>query len=158
MHVWMFPQSKLQYITDDTAIVFNMSVRDIDENFNATIYNNKTYTYYTCVPVRYTINLVLLGGHYMLNKSVPITTIFVVHYNDIIKCHSDWSIDRIWLVYRYDEEHETYNIMMQVTPDITRLLKVLFKKRYFEPITIGDVATYSSLLYKAKLPALTDLK
>ena len=62
------------------------------------------------------------------------------------------------LVYRYDEEDNTYMIKTKVSTDITRLLKVLFKRGYFELITIGDVTTYSSLQYKEKLPALTHLE
>ena len=64
-----FPQSKLQKIANETHIQFNVSIRYLDDNFNTTTTRTKSPCY---IPedgnVKYTIDLILIDGHYMLNE------------------------------------------------------------------------------------------
>ena len=52
---------------------------------------------------------------------------------------------------------KTYKIKNNTSTELGRVIRALYQYGYFEPITIGDVATYASIIYKQKLPKITRL-
>ena len=158
IRVRSFPQSKLQHISNTTNIQFNVSIRYLDDDFNATTTRTTNRTY---IPedgdVNYTIDLVLIDGHYMLNEKVPISTFFIEHFEDIKSKHPDWTIEKMKLVKEYDATRDRYKIKNNTSTELGRVIRELYQYGYFEPITIGDVATYASIIYKQKLPKITRL-
>ena len=94
-----FPQSKLQTISEECGIKFEVSIIDLNNNSN----NSKiTYTP-SNVSDPQLIKLLLCEGHYMLNDPVECTTYYIEHYEDIMKCTPGWTDERRQKIYRIDQ-------------------------------------------------------
>ncbi len=165
IRVRAFPQSKLQTIANETSIVFTVTVVDINSETTAknkkftykpkTITTDGSYTDIDAVPL-YNVNLVLIDGHYMLNENINVSTFFIQHYEDIVKTCKDWTLARMMKVDKVVDG--VYRINNSKNTSLTLVIKALFKYNRFTPITIGDIVTYSSPIYKERLEKIIKLE
>ncbi|KAI5521877.1 organellar and viral DNA polymerase type B, partial [Trichomonas vaginalis G3] len=84
-----FPQSKIQEISNATGIAFNVTIGYFNDSRHNEI---KRYIPKECETVR-TIDLLLVEDHYMLNERLPMTTYFIINYNEILKSLGGWNIE-----------------------------------------------------------------
>ena len=151
IRVKSFPQSKIQTIANETHIAFKINIVDIEtDNHN----NTHLYTPEDDEPFR-TIELLLIDGHYMINEPVAVSSFFIEHYEEIIKKVPSWDIEKMSKVYMFDNGRP--KIRNSIKTPILNIIKACFKANRFEPIIIGDVITYSSLIYKEPLTELKSL-
>ena len=146
-----FPQNKLQEISDATNLEFHIKVGYFTESKN-----NKTITHTPANgEIKQTIELLLVDDHYMLNERLPMTTYFIKNYNEILKVCGGWNIEKQMKIYKKRENK--FVIDSSRTTPLWDILKTLWNCNYFEPITYGELFTYSTDLYKQDLAPFTDL-
>ena len=147
------PQSKIQAIANETEIEFKVYLPESERH--TITYTPKDENEKPKTP-KMTINLILMDEHYMLNERVPISTYFIKNYKNIVKKCSTWSLEKMQLVTRLREGR--YVIDSKHTTKLCTVIKTLFQEGYFEPISYGDMFTYTTTLYKQNLAEMTDLK
>ncbi|EAX88119.1 hypothetical protein TVAG_104300 [Trichomonas vaginalis G3] len=146
-----FPQSKIQEISNATGIAFNVTIGYFNDSRHNEI---KRYIPKECETVR-TIDLLLVEDHYMLNERLPMTTYFIINYNEILKSLGGWNIERQMKIYKKRENR--FVIDSTRTTPLWDILKTLRECNYFEPLSYGELFTYTTDLYKQKLAPFKDL-
>ncbi|EAX94272.1 hypothetical protein TVAG_498260 [Trichomonas vaginalis G3] len=146
-----FPQSKIQEISNATGIAFNVTIGYFNDSRHNEI---KRYIPKECETVR-TIDILLVEDHYMLNERLPMTTYFIKNYNEILKSLGGWNIERQMKIYKKRENR--FIIDSSRTTPLWDILKTLRECNYFEPLSYGELFTYTTDLYKQKLAPFKDL-
>ncbi|EAX83235.1 hypothetical protein TVAG_570730 [Trichomonas vaginalis G3] len=146
-----FPQSKIQEISNATGIAFNVTIGYFNDSRHNEI---KRYIPKECETVR-TIDLLLVEDHYMLNERLPMITYFIINYNEILKSLGGWNIERQMKIYKKRENR--FVIDSTRTTPLWDILKTLRECNYFEPLSYGELFTYTTYLYKQKLAPFKDL-
>ena len=158
IRVRSFPQSKLKEIANEVNITFKVKMVYLDDDKNTTTTKDKYALYEPSSESKskQTIELLLIDGHYCLNEKVPVSKFFIEHYNEINGLHII-NLSYLQKISRYDKNEKRYKINNKVETSIDNIIKACFKYNRFVPISIGSVASYSSLLYKEKIKTFKSL-
>lgn len=147
-----FPESKLKYFSDICNISFNV------RHFSKTSASTHIKKYIQPNP-KYTINLISMFDHYLLDEDIPICPFYIRHYYEIEKCYEnneEWTTDRKIRIYKYNDKKTGFKTTKKLS-NISDIIKALFEEEFFEPIHLGDFLTYESILYKEKILPIVDL-
>ncbi|KAI5498108.1 organellar and viral DNA polymerase type B, partial [Trichomonas vaginalis G3] len=146
-----FPQSKVQEISDATGIAFNVTIGYFNDSRHNEI---KRYIPKECETVR-TIDLLLVEDHYMLNERLPMTTYFIRNYIETLKACGGMNIEKQMKI--YTKREDKYVVRYDRTTPLWDVMKTLWECKYFEPISYGELFTYTTDLYKQNLAPFKDL-
>lgn len=146
-----FPESKLNYFSEMCNISFY--VKHFDKK------SSKTHLKKFEQPnPKYTIKLLCMFEHYLLDEKVPINTFYIRHYNEIenkYKNNELWDNERKMRIYKYDDKKNCFKTNKELS-NISDIIKALFEVDGFKPIYLGDFL-YSSTLYKEKVEPIKNL-